>query len=291
MATTTITPRSGGSAGAASARRASGFGLALTAFFAILRRDIVVTQREFIAFLMQVLIQPLFFLFIFGKVLPQIGLASGSFSALLLPGIVSLTTMLAAMQGVALPLVLDLGYAREIDDRLLAPMPRLLVALEKTLFAALRGVIAGGVIFPLAWWILGSQYSVRTDQIPALIGLLILTALMGATLGLVLGVLVKPEQIGLMFSLIMTPLLFTGCTFFPWSGLSSIKWFQIVTLFSPLTYASEGLRYAMTPAVQIAGHTVTLATLDMRWVLLALVVSIIGFFFIGAWKFIRRVVS
>jgi ABC-2 type transport system permease protein len=46
----------------------------------------VVTGREFVAFLLQALMQPLFFLFIFGKVLTGIGLAAGGFVALLLPG-------------------------------------------------------------------------------------------------------------------------------------------------------------------------------------------------------------
>ena len=75
----------------------------------MLRRDLVVTGREFVPFLLQALMQPLFFLFIFGKVLPGIGLAAGNFAALMLPGIVALTGMIAAMQGVTLPLVLDLG--------------------------------------------------------------------------------------------------------------------------------------------------------------------------------------
>ena len=43
-----------------------------------------------------------------------------SFAAVLLPSIVLLTIALTALQGVTLPLVLDLGFAREIDDRLLA---------------------------------------------------------------------------------------------------------------------------------------------------------------------------
>src|SRR5438105_312667 len=83
--------------------------IALTAFLAILRRDLTVTGREFISFLVQVLLQPLFFLFIFGKVLPSIGIASQGFGALLLPGIVGLTAVITALQGVTLPLVLDLG--------------------------------------------------------------------------------------------------------------------------------------------------------------------------------------
>jgi len=41
-----------------------------------MHRDLVVTGREFVPFLLQALMQPLFFLFIFGKVLPGIGLAA-----------------------------------------------------------------------------------------------------------------------------------------------------------------------------------------------------------------------
>jgi len=77
----------------------SRFSLGTTAFLAMLHRDLVVTGREFVAFLLQALMQPLFFLFIFGKVLPGMGLAAGNFVALMLPGIVALTTLLAAMQG------------------------------------------------------------------------------------------------------------------------------------------------------------------------------------------------
>jgi ABC-2 type transport system permease protein len=128
--------------------------LAVHAFLAILRRDITVTGREFIPFLLQALMQPLFFLFIFGKVLPRIGLASNDFAAFMLPGIVALTGMIAAMQGVTLPLVLDLGFAREIDDRLLSPLPVWWVALEKVIFGAMRGAVASSVIFPLGHLIL-----------------------------------------------------------------------------------------------------------------------------------------
>ena len=95
--------------GAFTERRESRTLLALNAFLAILHRDVKVTGREFLPFLLQALMQPLFFLFIFGKVLPGIGLAAGNFAALMLPGIVALTGMIAAMQGVTLPLVLGPG--------------------------------------------------------------------------------------------------------------------------------------------------------------------------------------
>lgn len=289
MATTTTSSPGPASlaGGPPTARSRSRVSVAGAAFLAILNRDIVVTGRDFIAFLLQVLLQPLFFLFIFGKVLPGIGFAQRGFAAVLLPGIVALTVVTTALQGVTLPLVLDLGFAREIDDRLLAPLPVSLVAVEKVLFAAMRGLVAGAIIFPLAWWILGNEFSVRTDAIGVIIGIMVLTAFAGATLGLTIGTSVKPEQIGLMFSLIFTPLIFTGCTYYPWGSLDSIRWFQIVTLFNPLTYAAEGLRYAMVPSLN--GHT--LPTLAMGWVILGLGVTIVAFFILGLRIFRSRVVN
>ena len=261
--------------------------LAIKAFLAILQRDLVVTGREFVPFLLQALMQPLFFLFIFGKVLPGIGLAAPEFAALMLPGIVALTGMLAAMQGVTLPLVLDLGFAREIDDRLLSPLPVWCVPLEKVLFATMRGTVASAVIFPLGRLILGSGFAVRTDRLFYLICMVVLTALVGSTIGLLMGTIIKPEQISLMFTLIFTPLLFTGCTYYPWGALGKIHWFQVLTLLNPLTYASEGLRYSMVPP--IGGRD--FPTLPMYWILPALGVSVILMFAVGNRTFYRRVVT
>lgn len=268
-------------------RRESRTFLAFNAFFAILRRDVRVTGREFLPFLLQALMQPLFFLFIFGKVLPGIGLAAGNFAALMLPGIVALTGMIASMQGVTLPLVLDLGFAREIDDRLLSPLPVWWVALEKVIFGAMRGVIASTVIFPLGWLILGSGFAVRGDRIPLLIAMVLLTGCVGSTIGLLMGTVIKPDQISLMFTLIFTPLLFTGCTYYPWAALRNIRWFQVLTLFNPLTYASEGLRYSMVPPV--GGQN--FPTLGIGWTLVMLTISVVAMFVLGTRTFMRRVVT
>lgn len=262
------------------------FAMSASAFCAIMRRDLLVAWRDMGTSLIQIFLQPLLLLFIFGKVLPDIGFASTNFGAVFLPGVVGLTIVLTALQSVTLPLVLDLGIAREIDDRLLAPMPVLLVAIEKLLFAALRGLIAGVVIFPLAYWILGSGYHVRTDDIGALIGIMGLTALAAASLGLTIGTLIQPEQITLMFAIIFTPLIFFGCTYYPWEALGHIKWFQIATLFNPLTYASEGLRYAMMPSLP----GLTTSTLGIGWTILGLGVTFVLFTLLGIKTFYQRVI-
>jgi ABC-2 type transport system permease protein len=259
----------------------------LTAFLTILHRDLVVAWQEVITFLIQTLIQPLFFLFIFGKVLPSIGMAGAGFAVILLPGIVAFTVFLTAWQSMAVGLSVDLGFLHEIDDRLLAPLPVWLVAVEKVCFAALRALLAGAVIFPLALWILGSSYQVRTDLLGVLIGLMGLVALSGAALGLVLGTVTPAELIQLTYVLTITPLIFTGCIYYPWALLNSIKWFQVITLFNPLTYASEGLRYAMLPPL----HGQAPQTLAIGWVLLALCMSFALCLWGGIKLFHRRVVS
>jgi len=259
---------------------------ALLAFLAMLRRDLWVTIRELVPFLVQVLIQPLLLLFIFGRVLPALRIAGPNYGGLLLPGVVALSTVMAAMQGVMVPLSVDLSFSREIDDRLLSPLPVSLIAVEKVIYATVNGLIAGAVIFPLAFVILGNGYQVRGDEIFFLIGLLVLTALAGSCLGLALGTLISPDQIGIIFAVVLTPMVFTGCTFFPWVSLQGLKWFQILTLINPLTYASEGLRAAMVPPTPGAP-----SYLGLEWVFLGLGVTIVVFLFIGIRTFNRRVIS
>lgn len=260
---------------------------AFSAFWAIVSRDLLVTRREFVVFLVQTLVQPLFYIFVFGKVLSAIGSANAGFSTLLLPGVVALTTFITALQGTAIELGRDLGFTHEIEDRLLAPIPIALVAVEKVMLATLRGLIAGALVFPLAYWILGNDFQVRSDQIAILIGLLVLEALLGATLGLLLGSAVPVQMLPLIFALVFTPLIFTGCTFYSWDSLSAIKWFQTVTLFNPLTYAAEGMRYAMVPLI----NGQQLPTLALGWILLALGGSIVLCFTAGMLLFRRSVLS
>ena len=87
----------------------------LRAFFALCERDLWVTVRhEPFAFLSQALLQPIFFLFVFGRVLPEIGAAGPQYGTTLLPGIMALTLVLTALQNTALPLVIEFSFTREI---------------------------------------------------------------------------------------------------------------------------------------------------------------------------------
>ena len=218
------------------------------AFVAILRRDVYVTGKELPVFLAQVILQPLFLLLVFGKVLGALGYTAPGYADLLFPGLLSLTAVLTGIQTLAFPLVIEFGWTKEIEDRLLAPMATGLVAAEKLLFATARGIIAAAVMIPVGILILG-HIPWRWSGFPLLLAALVLGSLLGASLGLVMGTLVTPQRINMVFSLVFTPLLFTGATQYPWPTLSRLEWFKIVTACNPMTYVSEAMRGALVPQV------------------------------------------
>ena len=217
-------------------------------FAAVLRRDLFVTWSELPVFLAQVILQPLFLLFVFGKVLGALGYTQAGYSELLFPGLLALTAVITGMQTLAFPLVVEFGWTKEIEDRLLAPMATGLVAAEKVVFASLRAIVATTVMIPVGILVLGS-IPWRWSGLPLLVLTLILGSLLGSGLGLVLGTLVVPNRINIVFSLVFTPLLFTGCSQYPWPSLSRLPWFQVVTAANPITYVSESMRAALVPSV------------------------------------------
>ncbi|MGH3632047.1 MAG: ABC transporter permease [Sciscionella sp.] len=256
------------------------FVLSMQTFGSVLWRDVFVTGREMLPFLAQVVIQPFFTLFIFGVVLPNGGyIDAAKFGPILLPGVIALNGFLGALQNTTMPLVLDFSWTREIEDRLLAPMPITLVAVEKMVFGALRGFIAAALMVPIGLLML-QGVSWPADKLLPLAGVVALAALAGAAIGMTIGTLVPPRRINIMFAVILTPLMFTGATQFPWHGLTQLQWFQVVCAINPLTYASEGMRDLL-----LHGQ---LQSIPLWIDVLALLASLVVFGTIGIKGFMRR---
>jgi ABC-2 type transport system permease protein len=78
---------------------------------------------------------------------------------------------------------------------------------------------------------------------------IVLGAVIGSAAGLLLGTILQPAKIRAMFSLLITPLIFTGASQYPWPALREIPWFRVVTALNPITYVSEALRATLTPSV------------------------------------------
>jgi ABC-2 type transport system permease protein len=52
-----------------------------------------------------------------------------------------------------------------------------------------------------------------------------------------------------MFSVIIAPMLFFGCAYYPWRGLDVVPVVKYIVLINPMVYVTEGMRGALTPGV------------------------------------------
>jgi ABC-2 type transport system permease protein len=148
---------------------------------------------------------------------------------------------------VAMPLIAEFQFTHEIEDRLLAPIENDWIAIEKVLFGAAQAVVAGLAVIPAAWLLLRPGVELHLQSPLMFVGVTLLVAFFSACGGLALGCSVNQTQIGLMFSMVLTPMIFFGCTYYPWSALANFPILQKVVLINPLVYASEGLRGTLVP--------------------------------------------
>ena len=217
------------------------------AFLAMLARDAHVARRNLIPLLFQTFLQPLLFVFIFGRVMVGSGYMPAAYKSLLLPGIMAISMVFTGVWAVAMPLIGEFQFTREIEDRLLAPMDISWVAVEKVVFGLLQALVAGLVVIPLAWVILRPGLELHLSNPLVFVCITLLVASFSACGGLALGCSVDQQHIGLMFSMVLTPMIFFGCTYYPWSALDKFPILQKLVLINPLAYASEGLRATLVP--------------------------------------------
>ena len=266
-----------------------------TALGALLLRDVVVLRKHIWEFVLRTIIQPFLLCFVFLYVFPKIGQGIGgtspaeqsAFATILVPGVVGISIMFQGVQSIALAMAQEFGFTREIEDRVQAPCPIWLVAIEKVLSGAAQGVLSAAIVLPIAsvvhapgvqahlslhWWII--------------VTLVPLACIAMAGLGLVLGTSFEPRNIGLMFGFIILPITFLGGTYYPYNKLAPVTvggwhWLQTVVLINPLIYVNEGMRAAFTNAPHMHLYVIYPVIIGFAVVFLA----------IGLRNFRRRVLS
>jgi len=262
------------------------------AFAGLFLRDLHVLRRELMPFVIRVCMNPLLFLFVFTFIMPHMSggaamnptasMAGMNFSTVLLPGLMAVAIMFSGIAAVALPLAQEFGITREIDDRVMCPLPVAAVAIEKICFSAVQSIIAAAVVFPLAYYIPSTPVVAHVSSWPFLLIVLVLASLTSGALGLTIGTSVKPQQIGLIFGVVVMPITFLGCVYYPWAQLDKIRWLQYGVLINPIVYMSEGLRSALTPQLHHMPPVLILTMLVFFLVLLT---------WLGIRGFLRRVIG
>ena len=245
----------------------SAVALGRVAFAAMILRDLTVLRKRLREFIPRTVLQPFLLVFVFTYVFPTIGQGVGgghgvagesAFATILVAGVVGLSIMFQGIQAVALPMVQEFGYTREIEDRVLAPLPVSLVAFEKVLFGAIQGLLAAVIVFPIAAVVHAGQVHINLQvHWLILITLMPLACITCSALGLTFGTIFDPRTVPLLFGIIILPLTFLGGTYYSWTTLSPVQvagfpWLQVLVLVNPLIYINEGFRGALTSSAHMS---------------------------------------
>jgi ABC-2 type transport system permease protein len=265
------------------------------ALAALLLRDVTVLRKDFKLFILRTIIQPFLLCFVFLFVFPKIGQSVGGgsgatesiFATVLVAGVVGISIMFQGVQSVALQMSQEFGFTREIEDRVQAPCPIWLVAVEKVVSGAIQGMISAAIVLPIASLVhaKGVEASIHIHWL-ILLTIVPLACIAMGSLGLVLGTSFEPRNIGLMFGFIILPITFLGGTYYEWTRLAPVKlgswhWLQTIVLVNPLLYVNEGMRAAFT----------NVPHLHLYVIYPVLVGFCAGFLALGLRNFRRRVLS
>ena len=232
----------------------------MSTFLALLRRDLLVARRAAAFYLVSALTQPILVVLVFGNILPRIGLVADEFRAVMLPGLMSITMLMAGVQGVLMPLMTDLAGTREVDERLLAPIGVRGVALQRVVAGALQAAFAGLIAGPTMMALMhGVNGLAIHPHWLLLLPLVALSGLLAAAFGLTLGSNVQPRFAGLLFAVVLGPMMLFGCAYYPYASLTVLGPLRFAFLLNPLVFISEAMRFAVTPDVAHMGFPLLVA--------------------------------
>ena len=156
------------------------------------------------------------------------------------------------------------------------------MAAEKIISGVLQGIVSALFVLPVARLIMGPIPNLTFAHFGDVLLITVLGAAAFSSLGLFLGTAIQPQQIGLMFGVILAPMIFFGCAYYPWQGLNTVPVMKYAVLINPLVYVSEGMRGALTPD---SPH------MSLKIVIVALVVITAIFWTLGMRSFMKRAVG
>ncbi len=257
----------------------------LNGILTIWMRDMIRFSRD-PARIVSSIAQSLLFLFVLGTGLSAAmrgtaGIAI-DYRAFMLPGILGMTIIFTSVfSAVSIVWDREFGFLKEV---LVAPVPRLAVALGKILGGSSIALLQGLLMLLLAP-VVGIALSPDQVVFSALVMLL-----MGATMSS-LGTLVAArmrsmEGFQMVMQLLLMPILFLSGAFFPLGGIP--LWLRVLTQLDPATYGIDPLRQILlrTSMPEAAMRTITLYPLAVDLAVLCALWLV--FTTLSLWAFSRR---
>jgi ABC-2 type transport system permease protein len=223
---------------------------------------IAVVVREFIRFwrqsgrLFATFARPLLWLIVIGsgfeKVVPTFGTVS--YKQFLLPGIFGMVLLFSTMLS-ALATVHDREFG-PIRMLLIAPLPRSVAVIAKTLSSTLLGFVQCVLLMPLIW-ILGLRPGFT--EIVYFLGAILMLALALSSLGMVIASRLKSvENFAGIMNFLMFPLFFLSSSLYPASLLPGFL--QPLVRANPLTYGVDLIRHELLHGLFTANYSADYTT-------------------------------
>lgn len=195
------------------------------------------------------------------------GMAGFDFVKFMFPGIIGMTVFNTAIFS-ALSIVQDreFGFMKEI---MVSPVPRLRIALGKTLGGATVALMQGVLMFVFVPFI---GIKLNFDIILRIIPAIFLVAFTISSIGILVASRLRSAQgFQMIIQLLVFPMLFLSGAYFPLNGMPG--WMNVIVKLNPLTYAvdlfkkiileydkmPEMLRQAMGLNLKVGDHLVTMA--------------------------------
>jgi ABC-2 type transport system permease protein len=157
-----------------------------------------------------------------------------------------MSLFMAGMQSTAMKTAADFGWTRAIDDVLSAPIPRWIIPVEKMVFGAIHGIVAASVVIGLAVWLLNDWPKFSEWDFGVVLVVVAVSSVCAGACGVALGAALRPQTIGPMIGLIMSPIVFLGGPFYPRSSLEIYPVLQAISTANPLLYICEAFRRVLS---------------------------------------------
>lgn len=174
----------------------------------------------------------------FGPVFQRAG--HGNYIQFLAPGMIGMTILFTSMfSGIELMFDRQFGFLKEM---LVAPQPRILLMIGRTLGGATTAVIQGTLVIVISM-ITGFRPASLGD-IPIAFAFMVLTAILFTALGTAIACsLADMQGFQMVMNFVVMPIYFLSGALFPLTGLPIVM--AIIAKVDPLSYGVDGLRGAL----------------------------------------------
>jgi ABC-2 type transport system permease protein len=186
--------------------------------------------------------QPLLFLlglgFGFGPIFQKAG--QGNYIQFLAPGVIGMTVLFSSVfSGIELIWDRQFGFLKET---LVAPVPRILIMIGRTLGGATVGIIQGLIVLVIC---LATGFRPSTwSALPMAVLFMALIAVMFTALGTAIASVLSDFQgFQLVMNFLVMPIFFLSGALFPLTNLPRAM--EIITNLDPLSYGVDGLRVSL----------------------------------------------